>query len=119
QDKITGEELLRRPKNKVTLTSAWKATDDLTLSATIYHVGSWEDKFIANNSVPLFAVTGYTTVNLAASYAATDSVTLYGRVDNLFNAEYEVPSGFLRPGIGVFGGIKIAADLPDLIDKAK
>jgi vitamin B12 transporter len=119
RDDITGEELLRRPKNKVSVTSSWKATDDLTLSATILHVGSWEEQAIANNSVPMFAAPGYTTVNLAASYAATDKVTLFGRIDNLFNEHYEDPAGFLRPGIGVFAGIKVNIDVANLAGELK
>ena len=116
---ITGEELARRPKNKVSVSSSWKATDDLTLSGTIIHVGSWEEKAIADNSVPTFAAPGFTTVNLAANYAATDRITLFGRIDNLFNVNYEDPSGYLRPGFGIFAGVKVTTKVADLIEPNK
>ena len=51
---------------------------------------------------------GATLVNLAAEYNATDKVTVFGRVDNLFDKRWENPVGFLVPGLGVFGGIKVA-----------
>ena len=116
---ITGEELARRRKNKVSVSSSWKATDDLTLSGTIIHVGSWEEKAIADNSVPTFAAPGFTTVNLAANYAATDRITLFGRIDYLFNVNYEDPSGYLRPGFGIFAGVKVTTKVADLIEPNK
>jgi hypothetical protein len=29
------------------------------------------------------------------------------RIDNLFNKQYEDPIGFLRPGIGIYGGVRL------------
>jgi outer membrane receptor protein involved in Fe transport len=50
---------------------------------------------------------GYTVVNLAANYAVSDNVSLFARIDNLFNKQYEDPSGFDRPGFGIFGGVNL------------
>jgi vitamin B12 transporter len=46
-------------------------------------------------------------VNLAGNYAVDEHVSVFGRVDNLFDNHYQDPSGFLRPGIGVFGGVRV------------
>ena len=46
-------------------------------------------------------------MNLAANYALRDDVTLFARIDNLFNKQYEDPAGFLRPGFGIFGGVRL------------
>jgi|SRR5215468_1422907 len=54
-------------------------------------------------------VPGYTTVNLAANYALRDDVTLFARIDNLLNKQYEDLSGFLGPGFGIYGGIRLTA----------
>ena len=118
-DQDTGQELFRRPKNKVSVTSSWKALDDLTLSATLNHVGPWKEQSIANNYAPGYTAPGYTTVNLAANYAATDNITLFGRIDNLFDVTYEDPAGYLRPGFGIFGGIKVKAYVADLVELGK
>jgi vitamin B12 transporter len=49
---------------------------------------------------------GYTTVDLAASYELTRNWALTGRVDNLLNRHYENPVGFLQPTVGAFAGIR-------------
>lgn len=101
----TEQQLLRRPKNKASLNATWNATHALTLSATLIHVGSWTD---VNRSftIPRFRADGFTTVNIAASYDINERTTLYGRIDNLLDRDYENPVGFLQPGIGAYAGVK-------------
>jgi len=48
----------------------------------------------------------YWTMDLAASYALTDTLALTGRINNLFDKRYENPVGFQGPGIGAYAGIK-------------
>ena len=38
----------------------------------------------------------------------TDQLKVFGRVDNATNVHYQNPTGFLHPGLGVFGGIRVA-----------
>jgi vitamin B12 transporter len=45
-------------------------------------------------------------VNLAASFAVSRQLAVFGRIDNLLDRHYENPVGFLQPSIGVFAGIK-------------
>ena len=47
-------------------------------------------------------------VNVAANYAVNQCTNVFGRIDNLFTEQYQNPSGFDRPGIGIFGGIRIS-----------
>jgi vitamin B12 transporter len=47
-------------------------------------------------------------VNLTANYSPNPFTTVFARIDNLFNEEYQNPTGFLRPGFGAYGGIRIA-----------
>ena len=106
----SGQQLLRRPKNKASLTANWQATSRLSVSGTLLYVGPWWD--IGRQAVPpdgfspYIKAPGFTTVNLAVNYAWTDNMTVFGRIDNLFNKYYEDPAGFVRPGFGAFGGIK-------------
>jgi vitamin B12 transporter len=106
-----GQQLLRRPKNKASLTANWRATDRLSVSATLLYVGPWWDitrQAEAPDGFNLYVqAPGFTTVNLAANYALRDDITLFGRIDNLFNAQYEDPLGFMRPGFGIFAGIRL------------
>jgi vitamin B12 transporter len=106
-----GQDLLRRPKNKASLTANWQATDRLSLSSTLLYVGPWWDITRQTTAPDGFnqyvQAPGFTTVNLAANYALRDDVTLFARIDNLFNAQYEDPLGFMRPGFGAYAGIRV------------
>ena len=104
-DDILHQELLRRPKHKIDLNTAWHATDRLSLNATVLSVSSWID---GNRDFSILRLTapGYTTMNLAAAYNLTGNLTIYGRVNNLFDRHYEDPVGFLQPSLGAFAGIK-------------
>ena len=104
-DEITQLELLRRPKSKESLTTAWQATDRLSLNATVLSVSSWVDTN-RDGSIPRLNAPGYTTVDLAGSYDLTSHWALTGRVINLFNRHYQNPDAFDQPTIGAFAGIK-------------
>jgi vitamin B12 transporter len=109
RDEATGLELLRRPANKASLATIWKPTDRFSLSTTIIYFSSWVD---VNRDtavfIPRLDAPPYTTVNLAANYDVDKHVTVFARADNLFNAQYQNPIGFMRPGLGVFGGVRVS-----------
>jgi vitamin B12 transporter len=107
-DASTGLQLLRRPKEKWSATATWLPIDPLTLSATLLHVSDWLD-VTRDGSASGILAPGYTIVNLRGDYAINDQVKVFGRVDNLFNLHYQNPTGFLAPGLGVFGGIRVAS----------
>jgi len=49
----------------------------------------------------------YATVNIAGAYDIGHGITVFARVDNLLNRQYESPPGFDKPGIGAFGGVRL------------
>ena len=49
---------------------------------------------------------GWTRVDLTGRYALNESVELYGRVENLFDEEYETVYRYGQPGRAVFGGVR-------------
>ena len=104
-DQILDQELLRRPKNKASLDAKWQATPTLSFDADFLYVGPWIDTN-REGTIPRLTTPGYTTTNIAINYAITDEFTIYGRVANLFDETYQDPDGFLRPGRGLFAGIK-------------
>jgi vitamin B12 transporter len=111
RDEITGLGLMRRPRDKVSLTSSWTPIDPLNLSATIIYVSGWVDTD-RTGTIPRLNAPPYTLVNLAANYDVDKRVTLFGRIDNLFNKQYQEPTGYMRPGFGAFGGVRVAAEVP-------
>ncbi len=104
-DEITHQELLRRPRHKGSLNTAWQATPRLSLNATLLSVGSWVDGN-RDFSIPRLDAPGYTTVDMAAAYELNSHWSVHGRIANLLDRHYENPVGFLQPGIGAFAGIK-------------
>ena len=107
KDLITGMDLLRRPRDKYSLSGVWRATDRLTITPTFVYLGPWLD---IDRSTFVFRTGGNVgIVNLAADYVIDDHVTLFARADNLFNKIYENPLGWLQPGFAVYGGVRLAA----------
>jgi vitamin B12 transporter len=110
-DDTTGEELLRRPKNSASLVATWNPTDKLSMSATVLYVGSQVDGN-RDFSIPRLRTDPYFLVNLATSYDLGKGVALFARVDNLLDRRYENPTGFQRPGFGVFAGLRVTFAAP-------
>lgn len=106
KNEILGNELLRRPRNKVATTLDWQPLDRLTLSGTAIFIGPQVDGN-RDFSIPRLRTNPYTLVNVAANYRATDQVQVFARVDNLFDRRIEDPTGFLRPGLSAFAGLRI------------
>jgi vitamin B12 transporter len=104
-DDILHEELLRRPKHKATLDAAWQVNEAISLDTTVLYVGSWIDGN-RDFSIGRLTAPAYTTVNLAVNYAILTHLSVFGRVDNLFDRHYQDPVGFLQPTLGVFVGVR-------------
>ena len=99
------QELVRRPKNKVSGDVRWQAMDALSIDASLLYVGSWIDGS-RDFSVSRLNAHPYVTADIAASYALTDNFALTGRIANLLDKTYENPTGFLQPGRAFTAGIK-------------
>lgn len=58
-------------------------------------------------SIPRLKNPGFTLVNLAANHDVDERWSVFGRIDNLFDKRYENPTGFLGPGLAVYGGVRL------------
>ncbi|HEV7336020.1 MAG TPA: TonB-dependent receptor [Bosea sp. (in: a-proteobacteria)] len=107
KDETANQELLRRPRHKASLTANWIPIENLNLSATLIYVG---DRVDGNRdfSISRMRAPGAAIVNIAAEYKASEKLTVFGRVDNLFDKRYENPVGFLVPGLSAFGGLRVS-----------
>jgi len=105
-----GDRLIRRPRHIASLNAAYtfldgRAAVDLGLD---YH-GEQDD--LAFEAVAPFGtrrveLDDYVLATLAASYAVTDSVEIFGRIENLLDEDYQDVLGFDTPGIGAFVGVR-------------
>ncbi len=98
-DRTTGLPLLRQPKHAVAINGDWRATSRLSLGATLRYNGEEAD-----GAGP---IDDWTRVDFRASYAATKSLELFGRVENAFDADYQDVLGYGEPGVAVFGGVRV------------
>lgn len=104
-DAATKQPLLRRPKNKTSLTAAWQEAEKWSLGATLLRYGGWVD--IDRLTYVHKPAAGFTTLDLAASYKIWPNLTSFARIDNVTDQKYQQPLGFLRPGFGMFIGITV------------
>lgn len=105
RDDIADLWLLRRPRNKASLTVGWTPYDPLLLTATVLYVGESAD-IIRESFSTRTVLPSFTVVNVGADYKLDDNMSLYGRIDNLFDERYEIPDGFEATGIGGYVGIR-------------
>ena len=105
-DDDTGLELLRRPKHRASLSATWRPLDRLSISTTMIYVGSQVDGD-RSFSIPRLNTDPYFIANLAAEYDVGKGVTVFARANNSFDERYQDPTGFQRPGFGVYGGVRV------------
>lgn len=52
----------------------------------------------------------FVLVNVAGSYEVIEGIEIYGRIENLFDEDYEEVLGFDSPGIGAFLGVRATVE---------
>lgn len=102
-DAEIGEELLRRPKNKASFSLAYRPVPRAELSLETLFVDGRKD--IDAVTFARKETASYGVTNLAASYRLAEGWRLLGRIDNVFDRDFEDPDGAAHPGIGAFVGL--------------
>jgi vitamin B12 transporter len=98
-----GKRLPRRAEHAVSLSADYEWSFGLSTGATVTMVGdSFDD---ATNSVRL---DGYALAGVRASMPIGQNLELYGRVDNLFDADYATAAGFGTYGRAAYGGVRVS-----------
>lgn len=96
-----GNQLPRRPEHMANLTAGWDWSDAISTQVAVRYVGE-----AFNNDANSVVMDAYTLVDLRGSWQVTDAIELYGRVENLFDEDYETASGYGTPGRGAFVGLR-------------
>jgi vitamin B12 transporter len=109
EDKTSGERLIRVPQDRGALRADWRPTGKINLSSTVRYVGSFDDRYF---DMSMFAVVdtkvdASVVVDVAGSYDLSDRVQVYGRIDNLFDENYEEIAGYGTAGLSAYGGVRI------------
>jgi vitamin B12 transporter len=101
-----GKRLLRRPTHKASMDLVWHFLDSRgELAANLLYVGDRRDI----NPVDSTATTAddYVTLNLTGRFKVNDWLSVFGRVDNVTDENYEDVLGFGTAGASAYGGIRL------------
>lgn len=94
--------LARRPSQIVNAAIDYRWPIGLETGATLTHVGDSFDN--ASNSRKL---DGYVLAAVRASFDISRAVTLYGRIENLLDEEYETAFQYGTPGRAGYAGVRL------------
>jgi vitamin B12 transporter len=100
-----GKELLRRPKHKAGISLIYNFLKDVNGNLEIIYIGKRDD--IDFSIYERLKLKDYTLVNLALSYKLLNITEIFGRVENLFDTEYEEVFGYGTAGLSGYAGIKL------------
>jgi vitamin B12 transporter len=95
----TDSELLRRPRNRGSVSAVYTGLPNTEIEAQLYLVGSQRD-FGDIKLAP------YARLDMWARYRVNDNFSLYLRGENLTNAQYEEVYGYGTAGRSVYAGVK-------------
>ncbi|MHB8122464.1 MAG: TonB-dependent receptor plug domain-containing protein [Desulfuromonadaceae bacterium] len=103
KDDDSGKQLTYRPKNKLSFDTNYGFLKQGNVNLGLVYVGTrYSD---TDNTKKMKE---YLLVNLAASFDVTKNLRIFGRVDNLFDRDYEEVTGYGTPGISAYGGVKVS-----------
>jgi len=108
KDNATREELIRRPKHKLALSTNYKFTNKFLMNLTARHTGRRADLDFSQFPAPRVELKEYTVVNLAASFIVSDNLEITGSVDNLFDQDYQEVYSYGSPPLSAYAGIKLS-----------
>ena len=101
EDRATGRDLPRRPRHAATLYADYTAPFGLSLGADLRLTsGGFDNDFAAAR------LDGYEVLDLRASFAVLDGIELFGRVENVFDTDYQTVAGYGTAGRGAFVGLR-------------
>ena len=103
-----GSRLLRRPTHKASMDLVWHFLDNRgEFAVNLLYVGDRRDLKTVGFST--FAVTAddYVTLNLTGRFKVNDWLTVFGRVDNVTDEDYEDILGYGTAGASAYGGIRL------------
>ncbi len=93
-----GNPLIRVPKHTGDLVIGWSPNDRLGAALTARYNDEEQD--------PSGVVGDWWRIDLSATYTATENLELYGRIENLFDEEYQQVLGYGTPGLSASVGVR-------------
>jgi vitamin B12 transporter len=104
EERSTGERLLRRAPYRLHL-AASRSVGRVDGLLEVSYNAARDDTDI--NTFARTELAAYTLARLALGWRLTEVLRLTLRVENLFDADYELVDGYGTPGLAVFGGVAL------------
>lgn len=101
-DPNEGNDFGRRPKHTATASLDWKSDFGLALGFDLRVVGkAWD------NASNLTRLNSYALGDVRASFAVSENVELFGRVENVWDENYVIASGYRTQGRAAYIGARL------------
>ena len=102
KDETTGDRLRRRPEHEGQVSLTYFGIDKLSLTASALFVAGdhFSDTRERNPLDP------FIRFDVSGNYQVHEHLELFGRVENLFDAEYEERAGYNTAGLSAYAGIR-------------
>jgi len=99
KDMSTDSQLLLRPENKVRLQINWKIFPKFETDLIIRYTGPRMDS-------GQYKLKQYTLTDVTFNYDLSKNLTIFTRIENLFNRHYQEVRRNGEPGINAYGGVR-------------
>ncbi len=102
---------VRRPKHIGSFNATVFSQDErFSGTLTLRYNGRQQDVTFTDPTYatsPVVTLKEYVLVNFNADYKITPNVSVYGRIENLINEDYEEVFSFATPGRAAYGGVRV------------
>lgn len=104
-----GVQEVRRPKHIASVSASYRFLDDkASLGLSLDYNGSMTDVvFVPTTPSGTARLDAFTLATLSGSYDVTDTVQVFGRVENMFDTRYREVYGYNTLGIGAYAGVRL------------
>ena len=102
---------IRRPKNTASLVANLGFLDNrANVNFSLDYTGEFKDNNFAMFPATVETMDSFVIINVATSYRINNFISIFGRVENLADENYQEVFGFETPGIAAFAGIRLTPD---------
>lgn len=108
QDKTLHEELIRRPKHKLSFVTEYRPAGSVGIRLAIRHTGQRDDLDFRQPPATRVTLGDYTVINVAGSFAVNKNLELTWRVDNLFDANYQEVFTYGNIPVSAHAGFRVS-----------
>jgi len=99
-----GSRLLRRPTHKASIDLIWDFLDNRgQFAANILYIGDRRDLTPSGTQT----IGDYVTLNLTGRFRINEWLTVFGRIDNVWDENYEDVYSYKTAGTSAYGGIRL------------